>query len=138
MRNVIDELKAMSDPNRLRILSLLWEAEDLCGCEVERILDLRQSNTSRQLNRLLTAGLIHSYKKAQWSHYRIAAPHNGEDSLLMKVITEARNVQSNSTHEILRRDIEKLHDYRRRGYTCQTIHEWIPFEGLSATPDEKP
>ena len=137
MRNAIDELKAMSDPNRLRILSLLWEAEDLCGCEVEKILDLRQSNTSRQLNRLLTAGLIHSYKKAQWAHYQIASPHDREDSLLCKVITEARSKQSSSTHELLRRDIEKFHDYRRRGFTCQTIDEWIPFEGLVVTPDEE-
>jgi ArsR family transcriptional regulator, arsenate/arsenite/antimonite-responsive transcriptional repressor len=137
MRNVIDELKAMSDPNRLRILSLLWDAENLCGCEVEKILDLRQSNTSRQLNRLLTAGLIHSYKKAQWAHYQIASPHDREDSLLRKVIEEARDEGSVSTGEVLQTDIEKLHDYRRRGYTCQTIDEWIPFEGLVVTPDEE-
>lgn len=123
MRDIIEELKTLADQNRMRILSLVWEAGDLCGCEVERILDLKQSNTSRQLHRLHTAGFIISYKKAQWSHYQIADPHKGEDSLVHQILALAR-----SSDEIYREDIAKLHDYRERGFSCQTIHKWVPFE----------
>jgi ArsR family transcriptional regulator, arsenate/arsenite/antimonite-responsive transcriptional repressor len=127
MRDVIEELKAMSDLNRLRILSLLWEAKDLCVCEFEKILDLKQSNTSRQLERLRTSGLLNSRKKAQWIHFLIASEHRSEGSLLHQVIEQARQ-----SREIFAGDIERLKDYRRRGFTCKTIGQWIPFEGLSA------
>ncbi len=120
MRDIIEELKTLADQNRMRILSLIWEAEDLCGCEVERILDLKQSNTSRQLHRLYSAGLISSYKKAQWSHYQIAGRHSAEDSLVGQIVALAR-----SSDDIYREDIARLQDYRERGFSCQTIHKWV-------------
>ena len=123
MRDIIEELKTLADQNRMRILSLVWEAGDLCGCEVERILDLKQSNTSRQLHRLHTAGFLTSYKQAQWSHYQIAARHRSEDSLVRQILAAAR-----SSDEMYREDIARLHDYRERGFSCQTIHKWVPFE----------
>src|SRR6056297_750210 len=123
MRDIIEELKTLADQTRLRILSLLWEAEDLCGCEVERILDMKQSNTSRQLHRLRTEGFITSYKQAQWSHYQIADPHKGEGSLVGQILGLVR-----SSDEIYQEDIARLHDYRERGFSCQTIHKWVPFE----------
>jgi len=128
MRDIIDELKAMSDLNRLRILSLLWEAEDLCGCEFENILDMRQSNTSRQLERLRTSGFLSSYKKAQWMHFLIAPEHRSDGSLLHRVIEQARQ-----SRELFAGDIERLKDYRRRGFTCKTIGQWVPFGEIKNT-----
>ncbi|HDQ13465.1 MAG TPA: transcriptional regulator [Sediminispirochaeta sp.] len=123
MRDIVDELKTLADLNRLRILSLIWEGGDLCGCEVERILDMKQSNTSRQLQRLRAAGFLHSYKQAQWSHYRIAAAHIGEESLLRQIIILAR-----ASTEVYDADLDRLRDYRDRGFSCQTIHTWVPFD----------
>ncbi|MFO7731577.1 MAG: metalloregulator ArsR/SmtB family transcription factor [Spirochaetia bacterium] len=123
MRDIVEELKTLADQTRLRILSLLWEAEDLCGCEIERILDMKQSNTSRQLHRLHSAGYLTSYKKAQWSHYQIADPHKGEGSLLQQILLLAR-----STDEKYAADTARLKDYRERGFSCQSIHKWVPFE----------
>ena len=127
MRDIIEELKTLADRNRLRILALLWEAEDLCGCEIERILDMKQSNTSRQLHRLQSAGFISSYKQAQWSHYRISGDHASEGSLLQQVLLVARSSDC-SSDEIFETDTARLHDYRERGFSCKTIHEWVPFE----------
>ena len=131
MRDIIEELKTLADQNRLRILSLLWEAGDLCGCEIERILDLKQSNTSRQLHRLHSAGFLTSYKKAQWSHYHIAGAHKGAGSLLQQVLLLGRSSESSSDLSldgIYQADIARLQDYRERGFSCQTIHKWVPFE----------
>ena len=127
MRDIIEELKTLADRNRLRILALLWEAEDLCGCEIERILDMKQSNTSRQLHRLQSAGFISSYKQAQWSHYRIADLHNIEGSLLQQILLLVRSTESSSdlsSDGIYQADIARLRDYRERGFSYQTIHKW--------------
>ncbi len=123
MRDIIEELKTLADQNRMRILSLVWEAGDLCGCEVERILALKQSNTSRQLHRLHSAGFLTSYKNAQWSHYQIAGEHATEGSLVQQILLRAR-----SSDEIYPGDIARLQDYRERGFSCRTIHKWVPFE----------
>ena len=45
--DVSETLKALADTNRLRILNLLHE-ETLCVCDLEAILELNQSNLSRQ------------------------------------------------------------------------------------------
>jgi len=123
-RDIVEELKALADETRLRILCLLWEAEDLCSCEIEKILDLKQSNASRHLYRLRNAGLLDSYKRAQWTHYRIAMKHYDPQSLAGQVIRTALD-EAGSPYTS---DIARFRDYRKRGFTCTTIHKWIPFE----------
>ena len=63
-------LKALADNNRLRIMNLLTRGE-LCVCDIEEILGLSQTNVSRHLNKLTTAGLLDSRKEAQWVFYSI-------------------------------------------------------------------
>ena len=50
-------LKALSDPNRLRILCLLLKGER-CVCEVERELGISQQLASHHLNVLKEAGVL--------------------------------------------------------------------------------
>ncbi len=64
-------LKAMSDPCRLKILTLLKEGE-LCVCEIMIILDRQQSTTSHHLSILKDAGLIKERKDGRWSRYRLS------------------------------------------------------------------
>lgn len=66
-----DIFKALSDETRLRILSLLWDNE-MCVCEIEACLGLSQSNASRHLTALKNAGILTSYKQAQWAHYKLS------------------------------------------------------------------
>jgi ArsR family transcriptional regulator, arsenate/arsenite/antimonite-responsive transcriptional repressor len=67
-------LKALSDPNRLRIINLL-HAGTLCVCDLENILDLNQSNLSRHLATLRHAGIVTAEKKALFTYYsRTALP----------------------------------------------------------------
>jgi ArsR family transcriptional regulator len=58
---VVYILKALADENRLRILNLLRNGE-LCVCDIEAVLGIKQSNTSRHLNRLKISGMIASKK----------------------------------------------------------------------------
>jgi ArsR family transcriptional regulator len=63
-------LKALADENRIRILNLLRNGE-LCVCDIEAVLGIKQSNASRHLNRLKMAEIIVSEKKSQWVYYRL-------------------------------------------------------------------
>jgi ArsR family transcriptional regulator len=68
--DIVDIFKALSDENRLRILNLLRNGE-LCVCDIEAVLNIKQSNASRHLNKLKTAKIILPEKKSQWVYYRL-------------------------------------------------------------------
>lgn len=63
-----ETLKALSDPNRLRILNLLGD-QTLCVCDLEEILQLNQSNLSRHLAKLRQAGLVTAKKSGLFMYY---------------------------------------------------------------------
>jgi len=71
--DIVSVFKALADENRIRILNLLKNGE-LCVCDIEAILGIKQSNASRHLNRLKIAGIITSEKKSQWVYYRLNDP----------------------------------------------------------------
>jgi len=67
---VTEIYKALSDESRLRILNLLLQRE-LCVCEIEAVLSMSQTNVSRHLNKLKSAGIVGYSKKAQWVYYAL-------------------------------------------------------------------
>ena len=68
LMDLTEALKALADPNRLRILQLLGD-HTLCVCDLEEILKLNQSNLSRHLSKLRQAGLVTSQKKGLFIYY---------------------------------------------------------------------
>mgnify|MGYP001371972578 CR=1 FL=1 len=89
--------KAMSDPCRLKILSLLREGE-LCVCEIMIAVDRPQSSTSHHLSILKEAGLIKERKDGRWSRYRLSEGAVIEMLNLIKIMRQAgihREVPSN-------------------------------------------
>lgn len=52
---------ALSHPNRLRILELLRDGER-CSCEIQPALGIEQSNLSRHIKILTSAGILRSRK----------------------------------------------------------------------------
>lgn len=70
---LVSLFKALSHPKRLAILRLL-EGRELCVCDIEEALDLRQAYVSQQLGVLREAGLV-CYRRDGWNvWYRIARP----------------------------------------------------------------
>lgn len=63
-------LKALANPQRLRLLCLLAEAEHSVG-ELNARLDLSQSALSQHLARLRAEGLVATRREAQTIHYRL-------------------------------------------------------------------
>ena len=64
-------LRAFADRTRLRILSLLTKREEICVCDLMRVLKLPQAKVSRHLAYLRSAGLVVGRKQQQWMHYRL-------------------------------------------------------------------
>ncbi|MBU1003409.1 MAG: metalloregulator ArsR/SmtB family transcription factor [Proteobacteria bacterium] len=62
--------KAFSDETRLRIVNLLGSGE-LCVCDLMNVLGLPQSNISRHLAYLRTAGWVRGQRCGKWMHYRL-------------------------------------------------------------------
>ena len=73
MKNFIRVMKALSDPNRVRILKLLEDGE-LCVCEIQQVLGLAQSTVSKHMKLLEDAGLTTKKRQGTWMLYRLAAP----------------------------------------------------------------
>jgi len=82
--------KAMSDPCRLKILSLLRDGE-LCVCEIMVAVDRPQSSTSHHLSILKEAGLIRERKDGRWSRYRLSEGAVIEMLNLVKLMKEIKN-----------------------------------------------
>lgn len=79
--------KALSEENRLRILSILMRTE-LCVCEIEETLRFTQSNVSRHLIVLKACGIVESRKDALWTYYRISPVFMEEHKDLWKYLSE--------------------------------------------------
>lgn len=71
MDQLVEVLKALADPVRLRVLALL-DREELCVCELVAALDMTQPAVSQHLAKLKEAGLVRDRRHGQWIFYRFA------------------------------------------------------------------
>lgn len=63
--------KAMADPVRLRLLSLITSANgEVCVCELTPRFDLTGPTISHHLKVLREAGLVDSERRGTWVYYR--------------------------------------------------------------------
>ncbi len=65
--------KALADPNRLRLLSIVkaGEAGEACVCDLTEPLGLGQPTVSHHLKILVEAGLLHREKRGTWAYYSL-------------------------------------------------------------------
>jgi ArsR family transcriptional regulator len=114
---MIDKFKALSDLSRLRLLNIIFQAE-LCVCEIEVMLEMSQTNVSRHIAKLKSAGFMESYKDAQWTHFRI-------DPELQKKHTDLSNYLKDrfSKEEPFITDVKRYNNYKKRNLNCSAIRE---------------
>jgi ArsR family transcriptional regulator len=63
--------RAFADRTRLRILNLLRDREEICVCDLMRVLEVPQAKVSRHVAYLRKAGLVAGRKDQQWMYYRL-------------------------------------------------------------------
>jgi ArsR family transcriptional regulator len=72
MDEFIKVFKALGEPTRLRILKILAENE-MCVCEIEKVLEMTQPRISQHLKVLKHAQLVHERKEGRWSYFSVNA-----------------------------------------------------------------
>ena len=70
VKTLVQVLKALSDPSRIKIVKLL-QRKSLCVCELQAILGQSQPNVSKHLKILQDAGLVESSRDGLWVNYRL-------------------------------------------------------------------
>ena len=66
-------LKALADPSRLRVLSILLASEGMeaCTCDLTAPLGLTQPTITHHLQKLVGAGLVVGRRRGTWTYYRV-------------------------------------------------------------------
>ncbi len=76
MKKFTEVMKALSDPNRVKIVKML-QYRSMCVCELRELLQVSQPTVSKHLKILERAGLVNSRKDGLWVDYFLA---DGSDS----------------------------------------------------------
>jgi len=67
----LDVLSALASETRYTLVRALVAArEELCVCELQRLVEVSDSGLSHALSDLVDEGLVESRKDGRWKHYR--------------------------------------------------------------------
>jgi ArsR family transcriptional regulator len=75
VKNFIKVMKALSDPNRVKIIKILQQ-KSMCVCEIQGALELAQPTVSKHLKILEEAGLVDYRKDGLWVNYYLSDGKN--------------------------------------------------------------
>jgi ArsR family transcriptional regulator len=70
VKNFTKVMKALRDPNRVKIVKMLQHGE-LCVCEIQAALGVSQPTVSKHVKILEEAGLLNSRREGLWVYYRV-------------------------------------------------------------------
>lgn len=63
------KLKALADPTRLRLFSLIASSAERCACDLTEPLGVGQPTVSHHLKVLTEAGLIVREQRGKWAYF---------------------------------------------------------------------
>ena len=75
--------KALGDPVRLRLASMIAAAPEVCVCELTPAFDLSSATISHHLKTLRDAGLVESERRGTYVYYRIRSEALGALAALL-------------------------------------------------------
>jgi DNA-binding transcriptional ArsR family regulator len=106
IRSLVEQLKAVAHPARLRVLALL-ESGELSVCQIAETLQVPQSSVSEALRELRRAGFVVERKKGRWVYMSIV-PEQQITPLLKGLLAEAGalpEVQQDRARAIMVKDL---------------------------------
>jgi len=113
MKNKIEKLKAISEPNRIRILMMLRQ-KPLCACEITAVLGLSTATVSKHLSVLNQSGLVKDTKDGKWINYSLTPI--GEDLFVDDLISYL--IKWFSNENLIKRDFEIVKTIDREELIC--------------------
>lgn len=134
MKEYIRVMKALSDPSRIKILKMLQHRK-MCVCEIQNVLGIAQSTTSKHLKMLENAGLVFSVRDGLWINYQVSDGSQSEYA--------ARQIELLSTwleeDLAIRKLIEKLPSIHRdmNSKTAACCREKLAMEKARQMADER-
>ncbi|TAM70642.1 MAG: ArsR family transcriptional regulator [Microbacteriaceae bacterium] len=86
--NLARALKALADPARLRLVSMVAAHADAeaCVCDLTEPLGLSQSTVSHHLKVLVDAGYLTRSKRGTWHYYRLVPGALGSAATLLATV----------------------------------------------------
>lgn len=83
-------LKALADPTRVRLMSMLLTSGEMCTCDLAAEVGLTDATVSHHLSRLRGAGLAESTRRGMNVYYRARPESLGALSRVLDPGSEAR------------------------------------------------
>ncbi len=129
MDALLDGLKAVAEPTRLRLLALLTRAE-LTVTEITQVLQQSQPRVSRHLKLMVEAGLLKRFPEGTWVFYRLA--EDGEAAGLGRAITALIHTDD----PVLAEDAARLEQIRKAraedaaAYFAENAARWDEIRAL--------
>jgi len=94
MQELVVLSKALSDINRLKIVTLIQREKELCVCELSDTLRLSQPLISRHLKQLKAANILSSKKAGKWMIYTITSNPSTLLTTYLKVLQQSQETLS--------------------------------------------
>jgi len=113
MKEFIKAIKALSDPNRVKIIKML-QHKNMCVCEMQEALGVAQPTVSKHLRILEEAGFVEYEKDGLWINYFLA---NGAGTPYVKSLLENMRDWLENEPEIV--DLKKRLPMIRRENICK-------------------
>ncbi|NOZ94512.1 MAG: winged helix-turn-helix transcriptional regulator [Acidobacteria bacterium] len=73
-RDLAERHALLASETRLKILSLLGCAGELCVCDLATVLEMTPAAVSQHLSRLRTAGIVHARRDGMTIYYGLSSP----------------------------------------------------------------
>lgn len=108
MDTFINVMKALTDPNRVRILKIL-QHKALCVCEIQELFSIPQPTISKHMKVLEKAGMVKGTKDGLWVYY--AANYGSNNPYAATILGNLRHWLGNDP--ALNRIEKKLPDVQR-------------------------
>jgi ArsR family transcriptional regulator len=86
-RDAATVFAALSDPVRLRLLSIIASTDECCSCNLEAPLGKSQPTISHHTRILAEAGLIIAEKRGRWSWWRVVPERLAAAAQLLQIQT---------------------------------------------------
>jgi DNA-binding transcriptional ArsR family regulator len=119
--------KALAEENRLRIL-LALEGQELCVCQLIKLLELAPSTVSKHMAVLRQARLVNGRKDGRWMYYRLAGEGAATDvkealDWVKKSLSQDKSIGEDVKRlkEILKIDREVLCSQQARSNAYESV-----------------
>ena len=129
MHELTTSLRAIAEPTRIRLLSVLSRGE-LAVSELTRILGQSQPRVSRHLKLMWEAGLLDRIQEGSWVFFRLS--ETGQGATVARSVTDMIPVGDAQ----IQRDLERLEEIKRRRaesadkYFSQIASSWDAIRSL--------